>query len=248
MAAGGAVLSNDELVGRVWDENADPFTNSVRMTVLRLRRKLGRPAPDRDREGSGLPRMRAPRLTVRARLTALYALLVAVSTGTLLPVSYWLLGRHFDRTLPAPLADDALGEVAVQYLVAFAGVVLVSTAIGWVIAGRVLAPLKRINTHRPASLGGAPRRAHRDRRPAGRAARPGRDAQLHARPARRLVRGTAPFRRQREPRAAQPADRDPLGGRGGAGEPTSPTWTSCAAWASPSCRRAAAPRRCWPAC
>ena len=33
MAADGAVMSNDELVGAVWDENADPFTNSVRMTV-----------------------------------------------------------------------------------------------------------------------------------------------------------------------------------------------------------------------
>jgi DNA-binding response OmpR family regulator len=43
MAAGGGVVSNDELVARVWDENADPFTNSVRMTVLRLRRKLGSP-------------------------------------------------------------------------------------------------------------------------------------------------------------------------------------------------------------
>jgi DNA-binding response OmpR family regulator len=43
MAAGGGVVSNDELVSRVWDENADPFTNSVRMTVLRLRRKLGAP-------------------------------------------------------------------------------------------------------------------------------------------------------------------------------------------------------------
>jgi two-component system response regulator VanR len=43
MGAGGAVVSNDELVARVWDENADPFTNSVRMTVLRLRRKLGAP-------------------------------------------------------------------------------------------------------------------------------------------------------------------------------------------------------------
>ena len=41
MAADGGVVSNDELVERVWDENADPFTNSVRMTVLRLRRKLG---------------------------------------------------------------------------------------------------------------------------------------------------------------------------------------------------------------
>ncbi len=90
--------------------------------------------------------MTLPRLTVRARLTALYAVLVAVSTGTLLAVSYWLLGRHFDRTLPGPLANDTLSQVALQYLVAFAGVVLVATAIGWVVAGRVLAPLKRINS------------------------------------------------------------------------------------------------------
>jgi signal transduction histidine kinase len=85
------------------------------------------------------------RLTVRGRLTALYALLVAFSTGTLLVVSYWLLGRHFDRTLPAPLAGSALDQVAVQYLVAFAGVLLMSTVLGWVAAGRALAPLKRIN-------------------------------------------------------------------------------------------------------
>jgi two-component system, OmpR family, response regulator VanR len=53
MAAGGAVLSNDELVRRVWDENADPFTNSVRMTVLRLRRKLGDPPPIETVKGAG---------------------------------------------------------------------------------------------------------------------------------------------------------------------------------------------------
>ena len=88
--------------------------------------------------------MRRPRLTVRARLTALYATLVALSTGALLLVSYWLLGRHFERTLPDALATDALDEVALQYLVAFAGVLLVAAAVGWVVAGRVLAPLKRI--------------------------------------------------------------------------------------------------------
>jgi DNA-binding response OmpR family regulator len=53
MAAGGAVLSNDELVRRVWDENADPFTNSVRMTVLRLRRKLGDPPAIETVKGAG---------------------------------------------------------------------------------------------------------------------------------------------------------------------------------------------------
>jgi two-component system, OmpR family, response regulator VanR len=53
MQADGAVLSNDELVGRVWDENADPFTNSVRMTVLRLRRKLGDPPLIETVKGAG---------------------------------------------------------------------------------------------------------------------------------------------------------------------------------------------------
>ena len=88
--------------------------------------------------------MRMPRLTVRARLTALYALLVGVSTGVLLLISYWLLARHFDRTLPEALAGDALDEVAAQYLIALAGVVLLSGALGWALAGWLLAPLKRI--------------------------------------------------------------------------------------------------------
>jgi two-component system, OmpR family, response regulator VanR len=53
LAADGAVVSNDELVERVWDENADPFTNSVRMTVLRLRRKLGDPQLVETVKGAG---------------------------------------------------------------------------------------------------------------------------------------------------------------------------------------------------
>jgi two-component system, OmpR family, response regulator VanR len=43
LAAQGAVVSSEELLERVWDENADPFTNTVRMTVFTLRRKLGEP-------------------------------------------------------------------------------------------------------------------------------------------------------------------------------------------------------------
>jgi signal transduction histidine kinase len=89
--------------------------------------------------------VKRPRATVRARLTALYAALVAVSTGALLVVSYWLLSRHFDRTLPEALAQDALDEVALQYVIAFAGVLLAAAALGWLVAGRVLAPLKRIS-------------------------------------------------------------------------------------------------------
>jgi len=43
LAAGGAVISAEELLERVWDEHADPFTNTVRVTVANLRRKLGQP-------------------------------------------------------------------------------------------------------------------------------------------------------------------------------------------------------------
>jgi DNA-binding response OmpR family regulator len=43
LSAGGAVVSAEELLTRVWDEAADPFTNTVKVTVSRLRRKLGVP-------------------------------------------------------------------------------------------------------------------------------------------------------------------------------------------------------------
>lgn len=36
-------LSAERLLGQVWDENADPFTQTVKVTVGRLRRKLGEP-------------------------------------------------------------------------------------------------------------------------------------------------------------------------------------------------------------
>ena len=43
LEAGGAVVSAEELLDRAWDEMADPFTNAVKMTVSRLRGKLGEP-------------------------------------------------------------------------------------------------------------------------------------------------------------------------------------------------------------
>jgi DNA-binding response OmpR family regulator len=41
--APGRVVSAEELLERVWDEAADPFTNAVRITIMTLRRKLGDP-------------------------------------------------------------------------------------------------------------------------------------------------------------------------------------------------------------
>jgi DNA-binding response OmpR family regulator len=43
VSADGAVVSAEQLLERVWDEHADPFTNTVSVTILRLRRKLGDP-------------------------------------------------------------------------------------------------------------------------------------------------------------------------------------------------------------
>jgi DNA-binding response OmpR family regulator len=43
MAAGGDVVTTEELLASVWDANVDPFSNIVRMTVMKLRRKLGEP-------------------------------------------------------------------------------------------------------------------------------------------------------------------------------------------------------------
>ncbi len=43
MAADGAPVSAETLLRRAWDENADPFTGAVKVTVHRLRRKLGEP-------------------------------------------------------------------------------------------------------------------------------------------------------------------------------------------------------------
>ncbi len=43
LGAGGAVVSAEELLERAWDEAADPFSNVVKVTISRLRRKLGEP-------------------------------------------------------------------------------------------------------------------------------------------------------------------------------------------------------------
>lgn len=43
LRADGAVVSAEDLLERAWDEHIDPFTNVVRVTVMKLRRKLGDP-------------------------------------------------------------------------------------------------------------------------------------------------------------------------------------------------------------
>ncbi|WP_045745196.1 response regulator transcription factor [Actinoplanes rectilineatus] len=44
LRADGVAVSAETLLEKAWDENADPFTHTVRMAILKLRRKLGEPA------------------------------------------------------------------------------------------------------------------------------------------------------------------------------------------------------------
>jgi DNA-binding response OmpR family regulator len=43
LRADGTAVSAETLLEKAWDEHADPFTHTVRMTILKLRRKLGDP-------------------------------------------------------------------------------------------------------------------------------------------------------------------------------------------------------------
>jgi DNA-binding response OmpR family regulator len=43
MSSGGTVLGAEDILARAWDEAADPFSNVVKVTISRLRRKLGDP-------------------------------------------------------------------------------------------------------------------------------------------------------------------------------------------------------------
>ncbi|MFE2554981.1 response regulator transcription factor [Streptomyces sp. NPDC059352] len=53
LAAEGTVVSTEELLERAWDENADPFTSAVRITMSKLRAKLGPPQLIETLPGSG---------------------------------------------------------------------------------------------------------------------------------------------------------------------------------------------------
>ena len=43
LKASPGALSAERLLEQAWDENVDPFTNTVKVTIARLRRKLGQP-------------------------------------------------------------------------------------------------------------------------------------------------------------------------------------------------------------
>ena len=129
VAAEGGVVSAEELLERAWDENADPFTNAVRITVSALRKRLGEPwliatVPgvgyriDTGRmPASGGEHGRAPGLSVRLKLTLSYAGFLMVAGALLLAVVWVFLLRYVpDRrsqpTGPGPFSPTASDLVA----------------------------------------------------------------------------------------------------------------------------------------
>ena len=105
VAAEGGVVSAEELLARAWDENADPFTNAVRITVSALRKRLGEPwliatvagvgyrIDTQPTPGEGASVDRAPGLSVRLRLTLSYAGFLMLAGAVLLAAGYFSLSR-----------------------------------------------------------------------------------------------------------------------------------------------------------
>jgi DNA-binding response OmpR family regulator len=53
LRADGAAVSAEQLLEKAWDEHSDPFTNAVRITIFKLRRKLGDPPVVLTEPGTG---------------------------------------------------------------------------------------------------------------------------------------------------------------------------------------------------
>ena len=97
------MVSAEQLLEKAWDEHIDPFTNVVRVTMMKLRRKLGDPPVVETVAGRGVPdpmkRQLTMRTTIRARLTLVYG-------GLFLLAGMVLLGRHVRAGRATDAADD----------------------------------------------------------------------------------------------------------------------------------------------
>jgi two-component system, OmpR family, sensor histidine kinase VanS len=85
-----------------------------------------------------------PRASIRLRLTLFYVALLVASTALLLGLSWWLLGRQLERTLPPGYASQVLGRLGAQYAIAVVATALMALGAGWLAAGRALVPIRRI--------------------------------------------------------------------------------------------------------
>jgi signal transduction histidine kinase len=121
---------------------------------------------------------RAPRRSIRLRLTALYTTVLVFSSAALLTIAYLLahetiterhpyreallrLGLHpaagqvyglregsktakVVHAVAKQIANNALHKLLIAYVIAFVVLVVFSVIVGWLVAGRALAPLRRI--------------------------------------------------------------------------------------------------------
>ncbi len=167
VAAEGGVVSAEELLERAWDENADPFTNAVRITVSALRKRLGEPwviatvagagyridtPPGTGREGGDLDR--DPGLSVRLKLTLSYAGFVMLAGALLLGAVWVFLLRYVPRgetvivhgthVLISPGRGALLRDFAPAAAILGTLLLVFGLLGGWLLAGRMLAPLGRI--------------------------------------------------------------------------------------------------------
>ena len=159
VAAEGGVVSAEELLERAWDENADPFTNAVRITVSALRKRLGEPwiiatvagvgyridtATDTGREEETVDR--APGLSVRLKLTLSYAGFLMLAGAVLLAAGYFSLSRgvHPGVIFLVRSHADLLRNFAPIAAIVMAFLLVFGLLGGWLLAGRMLAPLARI--------------------------------------------------------------------------------------------------------
>ena len=164
VAADGGVVSAEELLERAWDENADPFTNAVRITVSALRKRLGEPWVIATVPGvgyriaaapgtAGADRRRMARAwgpSARLKLTLSYAGFLMVA-GTLLLATVWVFllryvpdHARFGPGPASPTRSDLLDAFAPRAAQALAVLLVVGLVGGWFLAGRMLAPLTRI--------------------------------------------------------------------------------------------------------
>ena len=251
LTAQGAVVSSEELLDRVWDENADPFTTTVRVTMMTLRRKLGEPAiidyrgrlglshrPWRARavrRGGRIGSVRILRPTLRIRMALLYGGLVLLVGVSLLVLALLLLDRAVGNlgifangqgTATITVNGHVVYSGPTQGLVAQArqdarDYLLHTGLIFFVIsrrhrrAGRLPAgqagpaPDRQGHPHGPAAVDRDARPAHQPGWSGRRAARARGHLRRDAGPPRCRLRQPATVRRQRQPRAADPAVGDP---------------------------------------
>ena len=139
MAAGGAVVGPDELLEQGLGRGHRPVHEHGPHDRHDAAPQARGPAG-----GPHRARRRLPRVTLRLRLTALYTLLFGACGALLLGLSSWIVHRQVDRTLPAGYGERALDQLDAQYLLAGGGMLLVAVALGYVVAGQALSPLRKV--------------------------------------------------------------------------------------------------------